>query len=226
MSSRNIRGIVALAALTTGLCTATASPAAADSCADPGLLPAAPLTGECGETTNVGVIDYTGSAGRLAEGGNALAMAAGEMARRIGLSGLAMPGTGMADLGGVTATWGMPSLSGSSPAALAGLPLMRDLTTMARVPTLPALPQFPGTGSLPVGVSFGDAADAGRVADDSLRAPMNLREPLAEIGDQVFGRTLSDVPKTLRGLGEATRLPVGQPALDGVTGLLQGLNPR
>ncbi|MER7500736.1 hypothetical protein AB0L05_02895 [Nonomuraea pusilla] len=69
--------------------------------------------------------------------GDEIVAAAGEAARRLGLTGLdSAPGAaGLADLGGVAATWRMgPLLTSARPTASAG----------ARVPLLPDLPARPG----------------------------------------------------------------------------------
>ncbi|MFI6742175.1 hypothetical protein ACIBI9_55505 [Nonomuraea sp. NPDC050451] len=231
-----------MATLTAGITWLAATPSTAGSCkgGEPALLSPKSVATYCEERTKVRVDDADAGAGAGGGGSsklvttesNKLAMAAGEMARQLGLTGLATGREvlGIADLGGVAATWGMPSLFSASPALFPIVPgsaSMKDLATMAEVPALPALPELPPTplvAKLPAEMSLGNAAPyQNRIAGAPVESPLALRKPVAEVGSQVVDILL---PKAVESVEGTSMLPGGQPAVDGFTGLARELGLR
>ena len=222
MSFQKIRSTIAVAAVAAGVSWLCAGPAAARSCARADTA-ALPLT-QCGHHTGIALDDPGIGASRVVTTEtNRLAMAAGETARRLGLTGLAtgQRALGTSDLGGIAATWGMPSLAGS-PAQLPLVPqplTMKDLATMRSVPALPELPRVPLAGKPPAG-KHGDSKQARKapppatVAGTRLDSPLKLHEPVREVGSQVIGELL---PKAFESL-EGTRFSRNS-IISGFTGL-------
>ncbi|MFG1697030.1 hypothetical protein [Nonomuraea sp. NPDC049309] len=223
MSFQKIRSTIAVAAVAAGVSWLCAGPAAARTCAraEPAALP---LT-QCGHHTGIELDDPGIGASRvITTETNRLAMAAGETARRLGLTGLATGrrALGMSDLGGIAATWGMPSLAGS-PTLLPLVPqplTMKDLATMRSVPALPELPRVPLAGKPPAGRqgegTLGESKHSANrqdrkapppptVAGTRLDSPIKLHEPVREVGSQVISELL---PKAFESL-EGTRFAPG-----------------
>ncbi|WP_393167544.1 hypothetical protein [Nonomuraea marmarensis] len=223
-----------MATLTAGVSWLAVAPATADTCADaePSLLSSTAAATYCDEHTTLRVNDGgLGSSRMVTSESNKLAMAAGELARRLGLTGLATGKSvlGVADLGGVAANWGMPSLASASPALFPTMPGpagMRDLSTMAGIPALPALPELPSTplqAKLPAEMSLGQAPYHNRIAGSGIESPLDLERPVSEVGAEVIGTLL---PKAVESVEGTSMLPGGQPVADGFTGLTQGLGLR
>ncbi|MET7332614.1 hypothetical protein [Nonomuraea sp. NPDC005650] len=230
MSSQKIRSIIAVATLTAGITWLAATPSTARSCADkqPVLLSPKSAVSYCDERTQARV--YNGSKLVTTES-NDLAQAAGELARQLGLTGLASGRKvlGIADLGGMAATWGMPSLVSASPALFPTVPGpagMKDLATVAEVPGLPALPVLPEkplVAKVPGEASLKDRPYANRVAGHEIESPLDLQKPAEEVGSEVVDILL---PKTVESVEGASMLPGSQPAVDGFTGLARELGLR
>ncbi|MFI7639183.1 hypothetical protein [Nonomuraea sp. NPDC049400] len=216
MSSQKIRSIIAVATLAAGVTWLAAAPSAADSCT--GL-----STSSCGKSAaNDGGL---GSGRMVTDESDKLAMAVGAMAAQLGLTGLATAreALGAADMGGVAATWGMPS-----PALLPKIPGtvdMQDLSTMARVPALPALPQVPPRpleAKLPE-ISLGDSPYRNRVAGSGIQPQTNLGQPVEEVRAEVVDVLL---PKTVKSLNDASVLAGGETTVAGFSGLVPELGLR
>ncbi|MFG6199571.1 hypothetical protein [Nonomuraea sp. JJY05] len=224
-----------MATLTAGITWLAATPSTAGSCkgGEPALLSPKSVATYCEERTDVRVNEAATRGGKLVTTeSNKLAMAAGEMARQLGLTGLATgrEALGIADLGGVAATWGMPSLFSASPALFPIVPgsaSMKDLATLAEVPALPALPELPPTplvAKLPAEMSLGNAAPyQNRIAGAPVESPLDLQKPVSEVGSQVVDILL---PKAVQSVEDTSMLPGGQPAVDGFTGLARELGLR
>ncbi|MEW1840535.1 hypothetical protein AB0392_21550 [Nonomuraea angiospora] len=224
-----------MATLTAGITWLAATPSTAGSCTggEPALLSPKSVATYCEERARLRLEDAGSRGGKLVTTeSNKLAMAAGEMARQLGLTGLATgrEALGIADLGGLAANWGMPALFSASPAPYPVVPRtgsMKDLATMAAVPALPALPELPQTplvAKLPAETSLGNAAPyQNRVAGSPVESPLDLKEPVAEVGSQVVDILL---PKTVQSVEGTSMLPGGQPAVDGFTGLARELGLR
>ncbi|MEV4579351.1 hypothetical protein AB0K16_39485 [Nonomuraea jabiensis] len=224
-----------MATLTAGITWLAATPSTADACTggEPALLSPKSVATYCAERARLRLDGAGAGGGKLVTTeSNRLAMAAGEMARRLGLTGLATGREvlGTADLGGMAATWGMPALFSASPAPFPVVPgpaSMKDLATVAEVPALPALPELPQTplvAKLPAEMSLGNAAPyQNRIAGSTIESPLDLKEPVAEVGSQVVDILL---PKAVRSVEDTTMLPGGQPAVDGFTGLARELGLR
>ncbi|MDX3102910.1 hypothetical protein [Nonomuraea angiospora] len=224
-----------MATLTAGITWLAATPSTAGSCngGEPALLSPKSVATYCEERAQVRLEDAGSRGGKLVTTeSNKLAMAAGEMARRLGLTGLATgrEALGIADLGGLAANWGMPALFSASPAPYPVVPRtgsMKDLATMAAVPALPALPELPPTplvAKLPAEMSLGNAAPyQNRIAGSPVESPLDLKEPVAEVGSQVVDILL---PKAVQSVEGTSMLPGGQPAVDGFTGLARELGLR
>ncbi|MFI7617758.1 hypothetical protein ACIBP6_41705 [Nonomuraea terrae] len=229
MSVQKIRSIVATAALAAGVGCLSTGPAAADSCAkaDPALLSSTAIASYCDRHAAPRLGETVSGSSRFVTGESArLAMAAGELAHGLGLTGLAAakPVLGTADLGGVAATWGMPALTSASPA---GLPLapdprtLKDLSTAAGVASLPVLPQVPemaGT-ALRAGLPearFDEGLRGSGIARSDLESPQHLAEPVQEVSEKV----MDVLPKAVESV-EGTQMLVG-----GVTAIAPGLGAR
>ncbi|MFC4112700.1 hypothetical protein [Nonomuraea zeae] len=220
-----------MATLTAGVSWLTAGPSMADACAnsEPALLSTSSFAAYCDEQTRVRINDGGNASSRMVtEESNKMAMAAGSLARQLGLTGLATgkSALGTADLGGIAATWGMPSLSSGAPAlfpAVPGLIGMEDLATMAGIPALPALPQRPLQSKAPGKKSLPPGPHDNRIAGTGIQSPLDLQEPVYEVGADVIGVLL---PKAVESVEGTSMLPGGQPVVDGFTGLAQGLGLR
>ncbi len=224
-----------MATLTAGIAWLAATPSTAGTCqgGEPALLSPKSVATYCEERARLRVDGAGAGGGKLVTTeSNKLAMAAGEMARQLGLTGLATGRKvlGIADLGGMAATWGMPALFSASPAPFPVVPgstPMRDLATAAEVPALPALPELPQTplvAKLPAEMSLGNAAPhQSRIAGSTVESPLDLKEPVAEVGSQVVDTLL---PKAVESVEGTSMLPGGQPAVDGFTGLARELGLR
>ncbi|MGW0811452.1 hypothetical protein [Nonomuraea sp. NPDC002799] len=229
MSSQTIRSIIAVATLMAGV-SWLAPASMAGTCVKPerALLSATSVASSCDEHTSLSLNDGGSGSSRMAtRESTRLAMAAGHMARRMGLTGLARAKSalGVTDLGGMAANWGMPSLISASPALFPAVPGpigMKDLSTTAGVPALPALPALPKVPvakQLPAGLSIGHAPFHNRVAGTGIQMPMDLQEPVRKVGADVIGVLL---PKAVESVEGASMLPGGQAAA-GFTGLVHGL---
>ncbi|MET8863686.1 hypothetical protein ABZW11_12075 [Nonomuraea sp. NPDC004580] len=228
MSFQKIRSTIAVAAAAVGVSWLCAGPAAARTCArtEGALLP--PALAQCGGHTGIQLDDPGIGATRVVASETAkLAMAAGDTARRLGLTGLATgkQALGMSDLGGVAATWGMPPLVGS-PALLPLVPeprTMKDVTTMRGVPALPELPKVPLAGKPPASKKARNAPPHGTIAGTGLDSPMKLQEPVRQVGSQVISEVL---PKAFEALQGTKFAPGGGSIVSGfssLSGLTQGL---
>ncbi|MEU4513583.1 hypothetical protein AB0G05_29135 [Nonomuraea wenchangensis] len=220
MPSHKFRTIVATAALAAGVSWFAASPTGADTCG--GARHSNSLLG-CAGRVEVRPEDVPGGTTIAPETGD-LAMAAGRLARQLGLTGLATGGAlpGKVDLGGVPASWGMPPLSAAFPRvrqAAAGPAGMRDLATAAYVAALPTLPQVPALSGTPARASR-EPKPYPAIAGAPGKDPRGARKPMDEVGSQVVGELL---PQALGGLGDSPVLPGRDPGLAGLTGLVQDL---
>ncbi|MEV0228475.1 hypothetical protein [Nonomuraea sp. NPDC050786] len=221
MSSQKIRSIIAVATLTAGVTWLAAAPSTADTCKGTGVT-ARTTASYCG---TYAATDGALGGGTAADESEKLAMAAGAMAAQLGLTGLATAreALGAADMGGLAATWGMPS-----PALLPKVPEsleMRDLATMARVPALPALPEVP---SKPLEVkvpdlSLGNGPSHNRYAGSGTRPPASLHRPVEEVRAEVVDVLL---PETVENLQDTSVLAGGQTAVAGFSGLAPQLGLR
>ncbi|GAA3662277.1 hypothetical protein GCM10022224_027610 [Nonomuraea antimicrobica] len=229
--------MIAVAALTAGVCWLSTGPTTAQSCpgTEPSLLSPTAIASYCDEHAKLRVNDGGPGSGRMVtKESNKLAMAAGDLARHLGLTGLATGKEvlGVADLGGVAATWGMPSLTSASPALFPMVPGplgMKDLSTMAGVPALPslpelpalpALPQEPQLANLPAELSLGQATHQNRIAGTGIQSPLDLKQPVREVGADVIGELL---PKAVESVEGTSMLPGGELVVSGFTGLAQQL---
>ncbi|SDL56719.1 hypothetical protein [Nonomuraea jiangxiensis] len=235
MSSRKVRSVLAAAALAAGVSWLTAGPATARTCAqaEPALLAMSSIASLCDEHARLRLNDGTPGGGRMVTAeSNKMAMAAGQLARQLGLTGLATGKTvlGSADLGGMAATWGMPSLTSASPALFPAVPGpadMRDVSTMVGIPALPALPQLPQAplqAKVPAETSFGHGPRHDRVTGNGVKSALDLERPVNEVGSDVIGTLL---PKAVESVEGTSMLPGGQLLVDGFSGMTQGLGlPR
>lgn len=223
-----------MATLTAGVTWLAAAPSTADSCigTEPALLSPKSLLTYCDQTTRLRVNDGgTGGSRMVTDETTKLAMAANAMARQAGLTGLAAAREvlGVADLGGMAATWGMPSLTTASPALFPAAPGpagMQDLSTVAEVPVLPALPQVPTTplqAKLPAEMSLGRPPAHNRIAGSEITSPADLEKPVKQVGAEVVDVLL---PKAVESIEGTSMLPGGQSAVAGFSGLVQELGLR
>ncbi|TMR13715.1 hypothetical protein ETD86_30205 [Nonomuraea turkmeniaca] len=236
MPSQKIRSIVAAAALAAGVTWLAVGATQASACGNKGRAVATSDAAgrDCGEGRALHPHDGPPGSSVLTPEAVQLSMAAGELARHAGISGMAAgnPAPGLADLGGIVATWGMPSLSTSSPEffpSKAGPAGMEDLATAAHVPTLPSLP-LPGTQlaervpnkmAIGHGPHHNKVSAAGRAitAKDS----NGIEKPVHEIGARVIGEVL---PNAMKGLESTSILPGGVMGVEGLAGLVNGFNLR
>ncbi|MEU5859685.1 MULTISPECIES: hypothetical protein [unclassified Nonomuraea] len=228
MASQKIRSILAVAALTVGVTWPVAGPSVADTCR-PRFQAVASF---CDGRTSLQLNENKTNGHRVVtEEVGKLAVAAGAMARRLGLTGLAAARSAMgplADLGGVGATWGMPSLTSVSPALFpmaSGESGMRDLATTLQVPALPALPALPQppiAARVPAEMTVGEKPTAPASAR-SARSAAEARQPVREVGGDLISNLL---PKAVEGIEGASTLPGGYPAIDGFSRLLPDLDLR
>lgn len=234
MSFQKIRSMIALAALTAGVSWLYAGPAVAQGCPDskPALLSTSSIATYCDEHAKLRVNNGGSGGGRMVTNESTkLALAAGELARRLGLTGLATGKEvlGVTDLGGMAATWSMPSLATASPALFPAVPGpigMKDLSTMTGIPVLPALPempQIPLQKKLPGETSLGQAPYDNSVTGSGVGSPLDVAEPVRQVGAQVINVLL---PKAIQSVEGTSMLPGGQPAVAGFTSLVQGLGLR
>lgn len=225
MSSRKIRSILTVAALTAGVTWPVAGPSVADTCR-----PREAVASYCDGHAKLQLNEGRTNGHRVVtEEVGKLAMAAGDMARRLGLTGLAAARSAMgplADLGGVGATWGMPSLNSASPAlfpAASGNSGMRDLATTLQVPALPALPALPPApvaARVPTEMTLAERPTAPASAR-AAKSPGRARQPVREVGGDLISNLL---PRAVEGIEGASTLPGGYPAIDGFSRLLPGLD--
>ncbi|MEV1178206.1 hypothetical protein [Nonomuraea sp. NPDC049784] len=224
MSSQKIRSILAVATLTAGVTWLAVGPSAADSCkAERAQLSSQAIASYCGE--HAVNDDALGGGGTVTDESDKLAMAAGRMATQLGLTGLATAREvlGAADMGGVAATWGMPS-----PALFPKVPGsvgMQDLSTMAGIPALPALPEVPPR---PLGVklpelSLGHTPYRNRFAGSGIESATTLKRPVEEVGAEVVDVLL---PKTVESIEDTSLLTGGQTTMAGFSGLVPELALR
>ncbi|MFI6601827.1 hypothetical protein ACIBHX_36740 [Nonomuraea sp. NPDC050536] len=230
MSSRNIRCILALAALTAGVSWLATGPASADACRSK-VLPA-DVSSVCGELTSIHADTTYGD--RLATRPGGAAATADQVARRLHLQGLnqATAVLSVADVGGVAAASGMPALPMTKPGR-AGLPNVSSLLPAAPdVPGLPAMPARLAAAGKPGLPAVGAAELPGRLAIDELpdatgviggKAPLSLPEPVNTVKSRVT-QTLPQAPKALDGIKTTVPVPGGKPASGIVDRLLGGLH--
>ncbi|WP_336209809.1 hypothetical protein [Nonomuraea sp. LPB2021202275-12-8] len=213
--------------LTAGVTWLGANPAAAAECRNKPTTVRSPGSTAtlCDDLRRIRVDDSTGSNQLVGSESGELALSAARMAERIGLTGLASARSamGLSDLGGIVATSGMPVLSSPGIPARTGLP---SLTRLPDVPDLPNLPNVPGTPNLPVGMTVGNLPNPAKVAEAGVEAPLNLPGPVNQIKRDLVERTLPQVPSAVGGVNDGTRLPDAQTSLDGLTGMLHGLDLR
>ncbi|MEO3869700.1 hypothetical protein ABGB18_12795 [Nonomuraea sp. B12E4] len=227
MSSRKVRSVLAAAALAAGVSWLSAGPAVARACAraEPSLLSAASLASACDEHAKLRPNESgMGSSRMVTNESIEMAMAAGRLARQLGLTGLAAGKTalGPADLGGTAATWGMPSLSAASPAVFSAVPGptgMRDLSTMADIPALPSLPELPKT-NVPAEMSFDHGPHHTRISGSGVESSLDPVRPVRQVGSEVIGTLL---PKAAKSVPGTSMPPGGELAMDGFAGLTQNL---
>lgn len=235
MSFQKIRSVIAVAALSAGVSWLFAGPSAAGTtCADTGsaLLSPTSIASYCDGHARLRLDDGgSGGSRMIVSESNRLALAAGALARQLGLTGLASgrDALGMADMGGVAATWGMPSLASASPALFPMVPGpigMADLSTMAGMPGLPTLPEMPRTpleDRLPEEMTVGQGPYHNRVSGNGIQSPLDLDKRVRQVGGEVVEVLL---PKAMESVEGASMLPGGEPAVAGFTGLTHGLGLR
>jgi hypothetical protein len=237
VSSRNIRSILAVAALATGVSWLAAGPVNAEACTDRVALLKGPdsLAQVCDEALDV---KATGSLGQMsARKGSDVAMTAETLAKQAGLPGLSKASAVLSftDLGGVAAAAGLPALPEGVPGE-AGLP---DVRRMATVPSLPDVGSLTQGRGLPLGkdLPLGDALPLdkglplsevpslpGTGALPAVKEPLRLGQTVGGITDKMGGNLpTSKLP--LSGL-PVSKLPLSKlPISDGkaVDGLVKGL---
>ncbi|TYB53791.1 hypothetical protein FXF51_48940 [Nonomuraea sp. PA05] len=221
-----------MAALTAGVSWVFTGASMAGSCAETAVLSPASAVASCDNPSSLH-IEENGTAGSrmITSESNKVAMAAGEMARHFGFTGLA---TGkevlnMADLSGVGATWGLASLFSASPALFPMMPGpagVSELATMADLPPLPplsALPEVPGTplnSRLPDQMTIGDGPYDNRVVGTGVDTPLGLQKPVSEVSAELVGQVL---PKAMDSLEGVAILPGGGSGAAGLTEAVGGL---
>ncbi|WP_146103678.1 hypothetical protein [Nonomuraea solani] len=219
-----------MATLTAGVSWLATGLAAAKTCpnTEPALLSPTSIAAYCDEHANLRVNDGgPGSSRMVTSQSSKLAMAAGDMARQLGLTGLATgkSALGVADLGGMAATWGMPSLASASPSLFPMVPGpigMKDLSTMAGMPALPALPELPDTpltAKLPAEMTLGQAPYHNRIAGSGIQSPMDVERPVREVSEDVVSVLLPKVAESIEG---SSMLPGGE-VISGFGGLVTNL---
>lgn len=214
MSVQKIRSIVATAVLTAGVSWWSTAPAAAGSCmnAQPALLSHTAFASYCDLPSHAGQAVH-GSSRMATDESAQLAMAAGELAQELGLTGLAAPKPvlGSADLGGTAATWGMPALNAASPAVLPMTPALQDVSTAPSVPALPVLPQMPDLSrkTPPAKQRLAAQADQPQAPGAPVKVSQNVAKPVHDMGKDVAGVLLEKGGKT-----------------SGLAGVTPGLGPR
>ncbi|MFB4272819.1 hypothetical protein [Nonomuraea sp. GTA35] len=226
MSFQKFRSMVAVAALTAGVSWLFAGAATAGNCAETAVLSPSSVVSTCDGPAALH-IEQSGTAGSrmITSESNKVAMAAGEMARHIGYTGVA---TGkevlrMADVSGAGATWGLSSLFSASPALFPMVPGpagVADLATRANLPPfppLPVLPEVPGTpldSRLPHEMTMGQGPFHNRVVGTGLDSPLALQKPVSEVSSELIGQVL---PKAVDGLQGISILPGGGSGASGLT---------
>ncbi|SDL57817.1 hypothetical protein SAMN05421874_12454 [Nonomuraea maritima] len=212
MSVQKIGSIVAAAVLTAGVSWWSTAPAGAGSCvnAESALLSHTAFASYCDLASHAGRSIH-GSSRMATDESAQLAMAAGELAQELGLTGLAAPKPvlGSADLGGTAATWGMPALNAASPAVLPMTPALQDVSTAPSVPALPVLPQTPDLARRTPPAKQRLAGQVGRpqVPGSPVKVNHNVAEPVHDMGKDVAGALLekggktSGLPEVTQGLG-------------------------
>ncbi|MBB6556464.1 hypothetical protein [Nonomuraea rubra] len=232
MSFQKFRSMIAVAALTAGVSWLFTGASMAGNCTETAVLSPSSAVSTCGDPTSLH-IEQSGNAGSrmITSESNKLAMAAGEMARYFGHTGLAAGKevVDMADLGGVGATWGLTSLFSASPALFPTMPGpagVADLATMANLPPLPPLPmlpEVPGTpldSRLPHEMTVGQGPYHNRVVGTGLDSPLGLQQPVSEVSAEVIGQVL---PKAVDSLEGISILPGGGSGAAGLTDAVGGL---
>lgn len=200
MSVQKIRSIVAAAVLTAGVSWWSTAPAGAGSCvnAESALLSHTAFASYCDLASHAGR-SVPGSSRMATDEAAQLAMAAGELAQELGLTGLAAPGPvlGSADLGGTAATWGMPALNAASPAVLPMTPALQDVSTAPSVPALPVLPQTPDLSrKTPAKQRLAGQVGRPQVPGSPVKVNQNVAEPVHDMGKDVAEVLLDKGTKT------------------------------
>lgn len=183
-TSRNIRGILAVAALTVGVSWTVSAPASA------GVVPChgrdvvevlgtpGSVASACGEVDDVRATAFVGETETPARGEVPMAME--KLARIAGLPGLSRASAvvSFADAGGVAAGTGFHAL----PFGLPGFPGLTSVDTLATMPDLPGLPGTPGTGlsrfQIPTS-PVGDLTDPTGALSGDTPLPLSLPHPVS-----------------------------------------------
>ncbi|MFI6502290.1 hypothetical protein [Nonomuraea typhae] len=219
MSSRSIRSILAVAALTTGVSWLAAGPAsAAGHCASQAALLKPPTTvaSICDNLTHTRLSGTYGER-MTAPRDSDVAVSAETLARKAGLPGLSKATAvfSLADMGGAAAAAGTPSLPSGMPRRVS----MQSLPVAPDLPGLPSSPAVPGVPAKlpPVSGRLSDLPDGSGVP--GLKPPIALPEP----GESATGTVGRALPKSPDKALKAVPLPEGNEVTDGVTQLLRGL---
>lgn len=182
MSSRNI---LALAVLTAGVSLlAVGTAQAATNCGKAVSVLEAPTTvaALCDEVTDVRANGTYG--GKMsAPADSELLMNVDALAKALGLPGLSRAAAvlSIADMAGVAAGAGLPTLPGGLPGT-AGLP---NVASLAQLPDTPGLPSVPGLAAVPqLPVSKLPALPYASGLT-SVKAPLTLPQPVQEVKDKV-----------------------------------------
>ncbi|MGI5284802.1 hypothetical protein ACQEVF_15890 [Nonomuraea polychroma] len=205
MSSQKIRSVAAAAALAAGVIWLAVAAPQASACNGLSVATSDSVARDCREGRGPHLHDGPPGAGMRSPETVPLSTAIGRLARQAGLSGLAAgnPAPGLADLGGMVATWGMPSPASASPELFPlkrGPAGMEDLSTAAHVPALPSLPGRPLMERVSNEVPIGHGPQHGTVsaggpATEGTKGP---EKPTHAIGTKVIGELL---PEAVPGLG-------------------------
>ncbi|MGP3962909.1 hypothetical protein ACTWPT_43660 [Nonomuraea sp. 3N208] len=229
MPAQKIRSIVAAATLAAGVTWLAVAATQANACGDKGRAVAA-SDRNCGEGRGPYLNDGTPGAGALSPEAVQPSVATGQLARLAGLAGLAAgnPAPGLADLGGMVATWDMPSLASGSPGLLptrTGRAGMEDRSTAAHVPALPPLP-LPGTALMervPNETAIGHGPNHAKAPAVTTHDPKGVEKPMHTIGTKLIGEVL---PTAMPGLGNTSIPPGGAAGMEGLAGLVKGVTLR
>ncbi|MEU7893592.1 hypothetical protein AB0B45_12080 [Nonomuraea sp. NPDC049152] len=130
------------------------------------------------------------------------AMAAEKLAKKLGLPGMSRTSAvlSVADMGGVAAGAGLPSLPAGLPGE-AGLP---EVSRLSGSPDLPGLPSLPNPDKLPVlpmvpdMPSLSEPALPDRIGKRDLKTPTNLHAPVDAVAGKVKGLVPEELAKSLR----------------------------
>ncbi|RVX46534.1 hypothetical protein EDD27_9424 [Nonomuraea polychroma] len=225
MSSQKIRSVAAAAALAAGVIWLAVAAPQASACNGLSVATSDSAARDCREGRGLHLHDGPPGAGMRSPETVPLSTAIGRLARQAGLSGLAAgnPAPGLADLGGMVATWGMPSPASASPELFPlkrGPAGMEDLSTAAHVPALPSLPGRPLMERVSNEMPIGHGPQHGTApATEGSRGP---EKPTHAIGTEAIGELL---PKAVPGLGNTSVLP-GAAGTDGLSVLVNGVSLR